>query len=158
MGAVFELWHYKIRRGQQPDKSDRWQDAKDLGIYSSESNARAATERRRNDPGFRDWPDGFRIERVWVGPGSGSQTRAEVARVFQVWHFRIGQDDEADTEEPEQQPQNLETSSNEEAARQATQRYRRDSRFGDFPGGFRTFHRRVDIDHWEGGFVPWDEA
>jgi hypothetical protein len=158
MDAVFELWHYKVKRGQPPDQTDLRQDAKDLGIYSSESNARAATERRRDDPGFRDWPDGFRIERVSVDPTNQSQTGSKSDRVFQVWHFRIGSDDEADTEELQQRPNQLGTYRSEQSARLAVERFRQDRGFEDFPGGFRIFPRRLDVDHWQGGFVPWDEA
>ena len=32
-----------------------------IGIYSSEEKARQAIGRMRQLPGFRDWPDGFRV-------------------------------------------------------------------------------------------------
>jgi hypothetical protein len=34
---------------------------KSIGIYSTEENANAAIERLKDRPGFRDWPNGFRV-------------------------------------------------------------------------------------------------
>jgi len=75
MKAVYDLRHYKIRPGERPEKQNIWQDVKDLGTYSSESEARAAVRRRQNQPGFRDWPDGFRIEQTVVDPDTPLSTR-----------------------------------------------------------------------------------
>jgi homoserine kinase type II len=55
---LYELWHFKI--GAEDDFDDD-EDMKLIGIYSAEDNARAAIERLRIQPGFKDWPDGFRI-------------------------------------------------------------------------------------------------
>jgi len=38
------------------------EDAKVLGIFSSEASALSARERYRQLPGFRDWPDGFTLD------------------------------------------------------------------------------------------------
>lgn len=38
-----------------------------IGIYASEQSARAAIERLRDKPGFRDYPDGFEIHAVTLG-------------------------------------------------------------------------------------------
>jgi len=32
-----------------------------IGVYESESNAKSAIERLRNQPGFTDYPEGFQI-------------------------------------------------------------------------------------------------
>ena len=41
--------------------------AKGIGLYSSLANAEAAVAHRRRQPGFRDWPQGFRIFRRRLG-------------------------------------------------------------------------------------------
>ena len=38
-----------------------------IGVYSTESEAAAAVARLREQPGFRDWPDGFSIDPHEVG-------------------------------------------------------------------------------------------
>jgi hypothetical protein len=58
---VYELWHYKLAPGEEPDEE---KDPKDIGIYSTEEQAKAAIERLKDKPGFRDWPGGFRIFRA----------------------------------------------------------------------------------------------
>ncbi len=58
---VFELWHFKIGQDDEWDLDDEAQGAKNIGIYSSEENAKAAIARLRDKPGFRNWPHGFRI-------------------------------------------------------------------------------------------------
>ncbi len=55
---IFELWHYKI--GPDEEAGDDGS-AKDIGLYSTEDNAKAAIGRLKDKPGFRDWPGGFRI-------------------------------------------------------------------------------------------------
>jgi len=62
--VVYELWHFKIGRDDKPDTDDEAQGPKDIGIYSTEEKAKAAIERRKDELGFRDWPDGFRIFRT----------------------------------------------------------------------------------------------
>ena len=39
------------------------EDVKVIGVYSSEMAARAAIERLKEQPGFRDHPDGFHVDR-----------------------------------------------------------------------------------------------
>lgn len=39
-------------------------DAKDIGIYTNRKRAEEAIARLRAQPGFRDWPGGFRIQMV----------------------------------------------------------------------------------------------
>jgi hypothetical protein len=61
--TLYELWHFKI--GPEDD-FDEDGDNKIIGIYSSEANAKAAIERLKSKPGFRDWPGGFRIFDCWL--------------------------------------------------------------------------------------------
>ncbi len=58
---VFALWHFKINADENWSEIDRVMDFKAIGIYSSESKVKAAIARKRQELGFRDWPDGFRI-------------------------------------------------------------------------------------------------
>lgn len=39
-------------------------EAKGIGIYTSRKRAEDAIARLRSQPGFRDWPNGFRIQMV----------------------------------------------------------------------------------------------
>ena len=55
---LYELWHFKIGADEEFDEDE---DMKLIGVYSSEENAKAAIQRLKPKPGFRDWPDGFRI-------------------------------------------------------------------------------------------------
>ena len=55
MNIAFPLWH--VRRDDE--YAD---DAKLIGIYSSEDEARAAIARLADQPGFRDTPAGFQFE------------------------------------------------------------------------------------------------
>jgi homoserine kinase type II len=56
MDAVYLLHHVR--------KDDKYaEDAKLIGVYRTEADARAAIERLKNQPGFRHFPDGFQYER-----------------------------------------------------------------------------------------------
>ena len=55
---LHELFHFPILAGQDFDDDA---DYKSIGLYSSRALAEAAIARLRQQPGFRDWPDGFRI-------------------------------------------------------------------------------------------------
>jgi hypothetical protein len=46
-------------------------DLSDIGLFSSPANAEAAIVHRRRQPGFRDWPHGFRIFRRRLGVAFG---------------------------------------------------------------------------------------
>ena len=61
MEYIWALWHFKIGAGVEPDIDDEAQSAKDIGFYTTEAKATAAILRLRDQPGFRDWPGGFRI-------------------------------------------------------------------------------------------------
>ena len=158
MAHIFEAWHYKFAPGGRPDKADEAQDAKRLGEYTSEAEAQAAIGRRRSEEGFRDWPDGFRIEVVTLNPGLPASADGPVTRLCSVWHFRIGRDDEDDIDDPAQAATHLGRFSSEQNAELAIAAVRDDPRFRDFPDGFRIYSAPPNIDHWDGGFVPWDEA
>ena len=55
---LWPLWHFSITADAEwdDDGSERL-----VGFYSSAAQAGAAMLRLRDKPGFRDWPDGFRI-------------------------------------------------------------------------------------------------
>ena len=38
-----------------------------IGVYESEADAKTAIDRRRDKPGFRDFPEGFRIYETELG-------------------------------------------------------------------------------------------
>lgn len=158
MAEIYDAWHYKIGPGVEPDKADEVQGAKLLGEYSSRAKAEAAIERRRHEDGFRDWPSGFRIEIVPVDSGIATVPSAALMRLYSVWHFRIAGDEQAETDDPAQAPIDLGTFSSEQNANAAIERFKNDARFRDFPEGFRIFSAPPDIDHWDGGFISWDEA
>lgn len=42
-------------------------EVKFIGVYSSHDDAQAAISRLRDQPGFRDWPDGFSINEYEIG-------------------------------------------------------------------------------------------
>ena len=56
MDAAYLLWHVH-------EFVEREDDEKLIGIYRTEDDARAAIERVRDQPGFRHFPDGFKISR-----------------------------------------------------------------------------------------------
>lgn len=58
----WELYHYKISARNTQNYGDMGM--KLVGIYSSLAKAKAALSRLRDKPGFRDWPEGWRIEGV----------------------------------------------------------------------------------------------
>ena len=59
MEKVFLLHHVR----EVDDESD---DMKLIGIYSSEEKARAALDLVKQQPGFRDHPDGFELSEALV--------------------------------------------------------------------------------------------
>ena len=56
MAIVFIVQH------ESPGTEERAEDVKLIGAYSSEASARAAVERLRSQPGFRDYPDCFSVD------------------------------------------------------------------------------------------------
>lgn len=55
MANVYLLWHeYEFPKGQDNEKL--------VGVYESEAAVQAALDRVKDQPGFVDWPDGFKIE------------------------------------------------------------------------------------------------
>jgi len=52
MDSVVILWHVR----KMPDGQD---DEKLIGVYRTEADARAAIERLRDKPGFKELPEGF---------------------------------------------------------------------------------------------------
>jgi hypothetical protein len=57
MTAVYFLYHI--------DENDagRYHNGKHIGIFSTEERAKAAIAQLRNDPGFRDYPERWKIYR-----------------------------------------------------------------------------------------------
>jgi hypothetical protein len=55
---LYELWHFPVGAD---DDFDEASERRSIGIYSSEASAKAAIQRLKTKPGFRDWPAGFRI-------------------------------------------------------------------------------------------------
>ena len=56
---VFLLWHvHELSGGEE--------DAKLIGVYSSQETAEEAKHRALSQPGFRDVPEGFMIDRYRV--------------------------------------------------------------------------------------------
>lgn len=60
MEAVFILHHVR-------SDDEYGDDAKLIGAYQTESDARAATVRLSSQPGFVDHPDGWQIDRYVLG-------------------------------------------------------------------------------------------
>jgi len=60
MDSVVLLWHVH-------EMADGDDDEKFIGVYRTESDARDAIERVRDQPGFRDCPEGFRYETYKLG-------------------------------------------------------------------------------------------
>ena len=57
---VYLLWHsHPTGANEDNDKL--------IGVYASESEAKAAQERMAKKPGFKDYPEGFEIARYRVG-------------------------------------------------------------------------------------------
>ncbi len=60
MTVVYDLWFER----EYPDREDT---ELHIGIYATEADAEAAIGRLRDQPGFRDFPEGFNIYPVTLG-------------------------------------------------------------------------------------------
>jgi hypothetical protein len=158
MRVVHQAWHFKIGAGGQSARYDDTLGAKLLGEYTSESKAEAAIARRKNELGFRDWPDGFRLIAVPLDEDGTGNAGDPIERIYSLWHFQIGADEQEEYDDPAQRPQEIGLFSSDDRARDAIARLKERPDFRDFPNGFRIDSAPPDIDHWEGGFVSWDEA
>ncbi len=58
---VYRLCHFKIGAGEPYRMFDLNLAYWGIGKFSSVERARAAIAQKRDKPGFRDWPGGFRI-------------------------------------------------------------------------------------------------
>ena len=65
---VWDVWHFQFRYPAAP--IDPWS-GKHIGLFSSPANAAAAIAHRRRQPGFCNWPDGFRCYRRRLGVAFG---------------------------------------------------------------------------------------
>ena len=62
MDTVFDLWFER----EYPDREDT---ELHIGIYATEVDAAEAISRLRDQPGFRDYPEGFiSTPRLWAVP------------------------------------------------------------------------------------------
>ena len=61
---VWDLWHFTLHASAAAIEP---LSAKGIGLFSSRANADAAIAHRRRQPGFRDWPAGFRCYRRRIG-------------------------------------------------------------------------------------------
>ncbi len=61
---LWDLWHFKV---SDPSAAILPLNAKEIGLFSSPDNAAAAVAHRRRQPGFCDWPEGFRCYRRRLG-------------------------------------------------------------------------------------------
>jgi hypothetical protein len=68
VSELWDVWHFKLRDPAAPIEP---LSAKVIGLFSSQANAAAAVAHRRRQPGFRDWPQGFRIFRRRLGVAFG---------------------------------------------------------------------------------------
>ncbi len=60
--VVFRLMHFKIGKLDRGDpEDDRVAQHRGIGVYRSAAAAAAGAGRLRRLPGFRKWPEGFRI-------------------------------------------------------------------------------------------------
>lgn len=77
---LYELWHLKINGDEPFDVVNPTRDPKHIGTYTTEAKAEAARSRVKDQPGFCDWPEGFRILPVpldvdfWTLPGTSPNT------------------------------------------------------------------------------------
>lgn len=62
MDSVFILWHVHEVDGDTDEKL--------IGVYKTREDAKAAIERLKSKPGFRDVPDGFEIHAYVLGRDS----------------------------------------------------------------------------------------
>lgn len=56
--------------------------AKMIGVYATEADAQAAITRLREQPGFRDWPDGFTIDPYELGVDHWIEGFVTVVRIL----------------------------------------------------------------------------
>jgi len=78
--------------------------------------------------------------------------------VYELWHFKIGAEDEPDTEDPAQAAKDIGIYTTEAKAKAAILRLKDHVRFRDWPDGFRIFRAPLDRDGWADGFISWDDA
>lgn len=145
------------RPGRPPDKDNQAQSAKRLGEYTTKAKAEAAIECRSGEEGFRNWPHGFRIEVVPLDVGFPPDPDGPLVRTYDLWHFRIGRDDEDDIDDPVQTPTKIGVFSSQRNVKAAIERFKHDPRFRDFPDGFRTYGVRPDTDFGVEEFIGWNE-
>jgi hypothetical protein len=73
--AVIFLLHHEYGRGNRDE-------AKLIGAYATQADAEAAIARVRDQPGFRDWPDGFTIAAYTIGADHWAEGFVEVVNIL----------------------------------------------------------------------------
>jgi hypothetical protein len=71
MDTVWLLWFEQEREGD--DDTELL-----IGVYRTEGDANAAVERLKGQPGFRDYPEGFRAYQHVLGEDSWTEVFARV--------------------------------------------------------------------------------
>lgn len=73
MPARLSAWLWNVRHFKVPSAMAQPEPhgAKGIGLFSSLANAEAVIAHRQRQPGFRDWPHGFRIFRRRLGVAFG---------------------------------------------------------------------------------------
>jgi hypothetical protein len=74
MATVFVLQHEHDWCGRD--------EVKFIGVYAVHADAQAAIERLRDQPGFRDWPEGFTIDGYEVGVDHWSEGFATMVSIL----------------------------------------------------------------------------
>lgn len=76
-----------------------------------------------------------------------------MSTVHELWHFKIGRDDEEDFDDIKQSPQRIGIYSTKTNALMAIQRLTKWPEFANWSDGFRIYGCDVEVDNWEDGFV-----
>ena len=65
---VWSVWHFQVRDATAPPEPHS---AKQIGLFTSLANAIGGAAHRRQQRGFRDWPEGFRFWKRRLGVAFG---------------------------------------------------------------------------------------
>jgi hypothetical protein len=165
IALAYSLNHFRVRAGEKALLYDDRQQPKGIGIYPSREEADAALERVRDQPGFRDWPDGFRIFTVMLDRDHGMVAAdapltdvvgiARGAALFELYHYAIDGDDDWVWEETGTW---IGLYTSRDRAEAAIERLRSEGDFARFPDGFRIFEKRVGQEEWLSGFVSDEDC
>jgi hypothetical protein len=68
MKSCFLLWHTHTVEGVDDDDHEKL-----IGVYASSTDAQAAIERVKDQPGFKDYPEGFEVCEYTIGRDSWTE-------------------------------------------------------------------------------------